>query len=76
MVEGKVEGAKIGAHKLDCTFACVFSSFSYISQHSFMLNLFKAGIAENFLNLIKGVYQKSIGNILRGEMPTTVLLKS
>lgn len=39
-----------------------------------MINLFKAGIEENFLNLIKGVYQKSIGNILSGEMPRTVLL--
>lgn len=41
-----------------------------------MIHLFKVAIEENFFNLIKGVYQKSIGNILRGEMPTTVLLKS
>ena len=40
-----------------------------------MINLFKLGIGENFLNLIKGVYQKYIVNML-SEMPTIVLLKS
>lgn len=42
-----------------------------------MINLVKLGIEGNFLNLVKGVYQKLLGNvILNGEVLTVVLRKS